>query len=141
MAITFSTQADSFCLEDEQKLIKWIKTIITSQGKKVGVISYLFCDDDYVLEANQSFLNHDTYTDIITFDYVEGDVISGDIMISVDRVKENATIFDVPFDRELHRVIIHGILHLLGQGDKTTFEAAQMRKREDDALELWKTVN
>jgi rRNA maturation RNase YbeY len=141
MAITFSTQADSFCLEDEQRLIKWIKTIITSQGKKVGVISYLFCDDDYVLEANQSFLNHDTYTDIITFDYVEGDVISGDIMISVDRVKENATIFDVPFDRELHRVIIHGILHLLGQGDKTTFEAAQMRKREDDALELWKTVN
>lgn len=141
MAITFSTQADSFCLEDEQRLIKWIKTIITSQGKKVGVISYLFCDDDYVLEANQSFLNHDTYTDIITFDYVEGDVISGDIMISVDRVKENAAIFDVPFDRELHRVIIHGILHLLGQGDKTTFEAAQMRKREDDALELWKTVN
>lgn len=141
MAITFSTQADSFCLEDEQRLIKWIKTIITSQGKKVGVISYLFCDDDYVLEANQSFLNHDTYTDIITFDYVEGDVVSGDIMISVDRVKENAAIFDVPFDRELHRVIIHGILHLLGQGDKTTFEAAQMRKREDDALELWKTVN
>ena len=141
MAITFSTQADSFCLEDEQRLIKCVKTIITSQGKKVGVISYLFCDDDYVLEANQSFLNHDTYTDIITFDYVEGDVVSGDIMISVDRVKENATIFDVPFDRELHRVIIHGILHLLGQGDKTTFEAAQMRKREDDALELWKTVN
>ena len=137
MAITFSTQADSFCLEDEQRLIKWIKTIITSQGKKVGVISYLFCDDDYVLEANQSFLNHDTYTDIITFDYVVGNLVSGDIMISVDRVGENAKKFGASFEAELHRVIIHGVLHLLGQGDKSDSEAAEMRRQEEESLALW----
>ena len=93
-----------------------------------------------VLSANQSFLNHDTYTDIITFDYVEGDVISGDIMISVDRVAENAVSFGNNFEQELLRVIIHGILHLLGQGDKTDEDAAEMRRRENLALQLWNTT-
>ena len=86
------------------------------------------------------YLNHDTLTDIITFDYVEGGVVSGDIMISVDRVGENASIFGVPFEHELHRVIIHGILHLLGQGDKSDEEAAQMRNKEEAALQLWQTI-
>ena len=109
-------------------------------GKKVGDIGYLFCDDDYLIEVNRTYLNHDTYTDIITFDYVEKNVISGDIMISVERVRENATVFETSFEDELHRVIIHGVLHLLGQGDKTKEEAEEMRKKESDALELWKTV-
>ena len=93
------------------------------------------------MEANISYLEHDTYTDIITFDYVEGDVVSGDILISVDRVKENANLFQCSFEQELHRVIIHGILHLLGVGDKTEEEAAVMRKREEMTLALWNEMN
>lgn len=104
---------------------------------KVGDIAYLFTNDERVYETNMQFLNHDTYTDIITFDYVEGDRVSGDIVISIDRVRENAEQFGDGFQRELHRVIIHGILHLLGQGDKTRREASQMRKKEQAALELW----
>ena len=90
---------------------------------------------------NIEYLNHDTYTDIITFDYVEGNVISGDMMISVDRVGENAAKFEVPFERELRRVIIHGVLHLLGNGDKTTKEAARMRELENAALALYDEMN
>ena len=114
--------------------------MIKSHGKKVGEIGYMFCSDNYLIEVNRSYLNHDTYTDIITFDYVEGDLVSGDIMISIDRVKENAVTFNTSFENELHRVIIHGVLHLLGQGDKTKDEAAMMRKREAEALDLWNTI-
>jgi len=141
MAITFSIQDLDFSLTEESKLRKWISKVISLRRKSVGIISYLFCNDNFVLRANQSFLNHDTYTDIITFDYVKGDVIYGDIMISVDRVRENAVAFNVPFEQELKRVIIHGILHLLGQGDKTDVEAMQMRNLENEALELWKTMD
>ena len=141
MAISFSTQDVEFTLDDEQKVKKWITTIVNAHNMTVGVISYLFCSDEVELDANRTFLNHDTYTDIITFDYVEGSVVSGDIMISVDRVRENASIFNVPFENELNRVIIHGILHLLGQKDKSEEDAAQMRKREEDALQLWKTMD
>ena len=94
-----------------------------------------------MLEVNRKYLNHDTYTDIITFDYVSGNLVSGDIMISVDRIRDNAKLFSVPFEQELHRVIIHGIHHLLGQGDKTEEEAAAMRKKENDSLALWETMN
>jgi rRNA maturation RNase YbeY len=93
-----------------------------------------------LLEANNKYLNHDTLTDIITFDYVNGNLVSGDIMISVERVSDNSVTFGVPFTDELHRVIIHGVLHLLGQGDKTDDEARIMRQREDEALALWKTI-
>ena len=110
------------------------------QGKRVGSINYLFCDDAHLLGINQSFLNHDTYTDIITFDYVVGDMVSGDIVISVERVKENALLFASPFEKELHRVIIHGVLHLLGQGDKSDKEAEEMRKKEEEALAVWDTI-
>lgn len=140
MAISFSTENINFNLKDKTKVKKWISDIIKAQSKKVGDIGYLFCDDAYLINVNQSYLNHDTYTDIITFDYVEGDVVSGDIMISVERVKENAAIFNTSFDQELHRVIIHGVLHLLGQADKSESEAAEMRKKEEMALALWNTV-
>ena len=140
MAISFAIQGISFELKNKAALKKWISAIIKFYGKKVGDIGYLFCDDDYLIEVNRTYLNHDTYTDIITFDYVEKNVISGDIMISVERVRENATVFETSFEDELHRVIIHGILHLLGQGDKTKEEAEEMRKKESDALELWKTI-
>ena len=141
MAISFSSENVDFELEDKVKVKKWISGIINAQGKRVGQIGYLFCDDAYLIEANRTYLNHDTYTDIITFDYVAGDIVSGDIMISVERVKENAMLFNTSFDQELHRVIIHGVLHLLGQADKSETEASEMRKKEEAALALWNTVN
>ena len=137
MAIHFSVQSGNFELSDEQKLKKWVSEVIKRRGKQVGNINYLFCDDEYLLDVNQRFLNHDTYTDIITFDYVAADLISGDIMISVDRVGENAHLFHVPFIQELHRVVIHGVLHLLGQGDKSESEATEMRRQEEVALGVW----
>jgi rRNA maturation RNase YbeY len=140
MAIYFSSENIHFDLKGKMRVKRWITDIIKAQGKKVGDISYLFCDDAYLIEVNRSYLNHDTYTDIITFDYVEDNLISGDIMISVERVKENAQLFGSTFDQELHRVIIHGILHLLGQGDKTAPEAAQMRKKEEAALAVWNSM-
>ena len=106
-------------------------------GRRVGNINYLFCDDEYLLGINQRYLNHDTYTDIITFDYVAGNLISGDIMISVDRVGENAAKFGVPFEQELRRVVVHGVLHLLGQGDKSDEESREMRRLEEEALSLF----
>lgn len=141
MAIHFSIEKEGFKLKDKMKIKAWIASIIKNEGKKLGDIAYMFCSDEQVLEANISYLDHDTYTDIITFDYVEGNVISSDILISVDRVKENAELFNCSFERELHRVIIHGILHLLGVGDKTEDEAKIMRKREEDALVLWEEMN
>lgn len=140
MAITFTVQDVDFALKEKSKVKKWISETVKQYGKRVGDIGYLFSTDDFVLSTNIEYLQHDTYTDIITFDYVEGDVISGDILISVDRVKENAEIFGVTFERELHRVIIHGIHHLLGQGDKTDPEAAEMRRRENDSLQLFEQL-
>lgn len=140
MSILFATENIKFDLKEKMKVKKWISEIVKAQGKRVGDISYLFCDDAYLIEVNQSYLNHDTYTDIITFDYVEGNRISGDILISVERVKENATTFNATFDQELHRVIIHGVLHLLGQGDKSEAEAKKMRSREDAALAVWNSM-
>lgn len=140
MAISFSNQNIDFSLPDQNRVKEWISTLIKRHGMSVGNIGYLFCDDSFLLEANNKYLNHDTLTDIITFDYVNGNLVSGDIMISVERVSDNSVTFGVPFTDELHRVIIHGVLHLLGQGDKTDDEARIMRQREDDALALWKTI-
>lgn len=140
MSIRFASQDIDFVLLEAEKVKNWISKVIQLRGKKVGNISYLFCDDEYLLGVNQQYLNHDTYTDIITFGYVAADLISGDIMISIDRVGENASQFEVPFGQELHRVIIHGVLHLLGQGDKSDDEAAEMRRQEEESLALWNTM-
>ena len=140
MAITFAVTDVDFELPEADRVKKWIIATIENQNLKLGNIGYLFCSDAYLLEVNKQYLNHDTYTDIITFDYVEADRVSGDILISVDRVSENAKIFQVPFEQELHRVIIHGILHLLGQEDKSDRDAAMMRKKEDEALLIWNTI-
>ena len=140
MSIRFASQNINFELPQAENVKKWISQVVLLRGKRVGNISYLFCDDDHLLEVNQQFLNHDTYTDIITFDYVVADLISGDIMISVDRVGENAEKFGVSFEQELHRVVIHGVLHLLGQGDKSDAEAVEMRRQEEEALVLWNTM-
>ncbi len=140
MSIRFASQNIDFELPQDEKVKKWVSQVVQLRGKRVGNISYLFCDDEHLLGVNQQFLNHDTYTDIITFDYVVADLISGDIMISVDRVGENAEKFGVPFEQELHRVVIHGVLHLLGQGDKSDAEAVEMRRQEEETLVLWNTM-
>lgn len=140
MAIRFSSQSGNFELAEPQKVRQWVAEVIRRRGMAVGNINYLFCDDEYLLEVNQQYLQHDTYTDIITFDYVAGTLVSGDIVISVDRVGENAGKFGVPFEQELHRVVIHGVLHLLGQGDKSESEAAEMRRLEEAALGLWEQL-
>ena len=140
MTIRFSVQSGEFELEEAPKVRQWVAEVVKRRGKSVGNINYLFCDDEYLLEVNQQYLQHDTYTDIITFDYVAGGLVSGDIMISVERVGENAAKFGVPFGQELHRVIIHGVLHLLGQGDKSEAEACEMRRQEEEALGLWNAM-
>lgn len=138
MSIRFSTQSVNYDLQEQKKVKKWLSDVITRRGKSVGNINYLFCDDEYLLVVNRQYLDHDTYTDIITFDYVSGGLISGDILISLDRVGENAEKFGVTFDHELHRVLVHGILHLLGQGDKSDEEAREMRRLEEEALALFR---
>jgi len=115
----------------------WLNQIIESRQKSVGEISVVMCSDKYLLEVNQKYLNHDFYTDIITFDYSEGSEISGDLMISYERVKENAASQKVTVQHELRRVMVHGVLHLLGFKDKTEEDAAEMRSQEDAALDLF----
>ena len=114
----------------------WVKAVAASYGKKVGEIAYIFVDDEEILRVNREYLQHDYYTDIITFDYTEGDTISGDLFISLDTVRTNAEQFDKPYDEELHRVIIHGILHLCGINDKGPGEREQMEAAEDKALAM-----
>tara|TARA_B100001287_G_C22221197_1_gene317042 strand:- start:82 stop:465 length:384 start_codon:yes stop_codon:yes gene_type:complete len=118
-------------LKNQRALQKWIEDVIISENKELGDINYVFCSDEYLLERNIKFLNHDSLTDIITFNYCEGDIISSDIMISIDRIKENSIIFENSFSKELHRVMIHGVLHLIGYNDKTKKEKQTMRERED----------
>ncbi|MBP5327187.1 MAG: rRNA maturation RNase YbeY [Bacteroidales bacterium] len=137
MAIRFSYQENINTLFDEKNVSDWICRVIRRHGKIPGKINYLFSNDEYVHDVNVRFLNHDTYTDIITFDNVVGDRISGDIIISIDRVEENAALFENTFDEELRRVIIHGVLHLIGNKDKTDEEAKNMRKLENDALKMF----
>lgn len=136
MAITYTLDDVRFDLRGRQRLRAWIEQVVRNADKRVGEIGYVFCSDDHLLTVNRQFLNHDTYTDIITFDYVSGDMVSGDIIISVDRVRENAKQMDLPFSEELHRVMIHGVLHLLGQGDKSERESKEMRAKENVALQL-----
>ena len=110
---------------------KWLNLVISNEAKEEGDITYIFCDDDYLLEKNIRFLNHNTLTDVITFDYCEGNSVSGDIFISIERVKENSEVFKVDFLTELNRVMVHGLLHLLGYKDKTERESNLMRKKEN----------
>lgn len=121
----------NFILDNKETLSKWIKNSIISEGFCLGEISYIFCNDSYLLEKNIKFLNHNTLTDIISFDYTIDKQIFGDIFISVERVKENANLFNTDFKEELYRVMIHGVLHYCGYKDKTEKETKIMRKKED----------
>ena len=133
--ILFHSECD-FALSKQDARSRWIINSIINESKKVGELSFIFCTDEYLLEKNIQFLDHDTYTDIITFDYCEGDIIIGDIFVSVERVIENANAFRVDFEDELDRVLIHGVLHLAGYQDKSKEEVNTMREKEDFYLSL-----
>lgn len=134
--ISFNYELD-FTLVDEDKYTSWIEAILESEGFIEGDINYIFCTDDYLHKINVDYLDHDTYTDIISFDYTEGKIISGDIFISIDRVKENALELDVLFSEELLRVMSHGILHYCGYLDKSEAEELLMRSKEDEKIKLF----
>lgn len=134
--ISFNYETD-FEIANENAYEKWISSIIVSEGKKEGDINYVFCDDEYLLEINQKYLDHDTLTDIISFDYSVGNELHGDIFISVERVKDNATDFNVGFEAELKRVMAHGILHYCGYKDKSEAEEAVMRTKEEEKMRMF----
>lgn len=126
-----------FQIGNQIKFTDWISRVVASEDGSVKQLDYIFCSDSYLLEVNKKYLNHDTLTDIITFDYSDGKRIGGDLFISIDRVKENAKIFKSEFEKELLRVMAHGVLHLFGYRDKTEVEKDQMRSKEDEKIKLF----
>lgn len=129
--ISFINNDFSFSFRNKKRIREWIQFVTTSEKKQLGIINYVFCSDDYLSEINIKYLNANYLTDIITFDYTENNMISGDIMISMERVKENAKLYTTSLSNELHRVMIHGILHLCGLKDESEKEQIEMRKKED----------
>ncbi|WP_396144409.1 rRNA maturation RNase YbeY [Flavobacterium sp.] len=134
--ISFNYELE-FQLENEEQYSSWISNVISSENKKEGDINYIFCDDEYILEINKQYLNHDYYTDIISFDYSVGNELHGDIFVSIERVCENAIEFEVTFDEELKRVLAHGVLHYCGYKDKTEEEELIMRSKEDEKIKMF----
>lgn len=128
---------NEFELQHSSQFETWVKDVIASEGKKTGEISFIFCDDEYLLEINKQYLDHDTYTDIISFDNAMGNILNGDIFISTERVSENAAEYGVPFEEELKRVIIHGVLHFCGFKDKSKEEAQEMRAKEEEKMKMF----
>ncbi|MDN3618215.1 MULTISPECIES: rRNA maturation RNase YbeY [Polaribacter] len=135
--VTFNYETD-FDLKDENLLEYWIDNVVSKKGFSLGELNYIFCDDDYLHKLNVEFLQHDTLTDVISFDNTLGKLISGDIYISIERVADNAKDFEVSFIEELHRVMIHGVLHYMGYKDKTETEKKEMRNAENTALSEFK---
>jgi rRNA maturation RNase YbeY len=134
--IDFNYQND-FQPIDEVVYSKWLEQIAISEVKTLGEVSYVFCSDDYLLDLNKQFLNHDTYTDIVTFDYCENGLINGELYISTDRVADNAVEFGVTLTEELNRVMAHGLLHLIGYADKSEDEIAEMRLKETEKMNMF----
>ena len=138
--ITFNTEQTQMPGIDQTRIQKWVRLVAHAHGKTAGDINYRFVDDERILEVNRQFLSHDYYTDIITFDYTHQKVISGDLYISLDTVRTNADMLGQPYERELHRVIIHGILHLCGINDKGPGEREIMEAAENEALCMWDNI-
>jgi rRNA maturation RNase YbeY len=134
--INFNYETD-FTLDNEEAIASWLTNVIASENKKEGEINYIFCDDEYLHKINLEYLNHDTLTDIISFDYTMGNEISGDIFVSVERVKDNASDFNVVFEEELKRVLVHGVLHYCGYKDKGEADELLMRSKEDEKIALF----
>ncbi len=127
----------NFKIENEKKFADWLSRIIASENFICTQLDYIFCGDDYLLNLNQKYLSHDTYTDIITFDYSDGRSLTGDIFISVDRLRENAECLEIEFEEELLRVMSHGILHLVGYKDKSEVDSSEMRAKENEKIKLF----
>ncbi|MFV8328155.1 rRNA maturation RNase YbeY [Flavobacterium sp. ZS1P14] len=134
--INFNYETD-FNLDNEEAIALWLSNVITSENKKEGEINYIFCDDEYLHKINLEYLNHDTLTDIISFDYTMGNELSGDVFVSIERVKDNAADFNVSFEDELKRVLVHGVLHYCGYKDKGESDELLMRSKEDEKLALF----
>jgi len=135
-SITFQAEDIDFQLSEEEQILNWITKVISQENGELNFLNYIFCNDNYLIKLNREYLQHDTLTDIITFHYSET-VIESDIFISVERVKENATSLNTDFDTELKRVMVHGVLHLLGYLDKTKEEKTIMRAKEDAMLRIY----
>ena len=136
MAVSYFAEDVKMPAIKNRETTDWIRRVASEYGKKCGDIAYIFCSDEKILEVNKAYLQHDYYTDVITFDYTEGDKIGGDIFISVDTVRSNAEQFGTDYDEELHRIIIHGVLHLCGINDKGPGEREIMTRHENEALKL-----
>jgi rRNA maturation RNase YbeY len=128
---------NEFQLYNEEQISSWVSAVILSENKKEGDINYIFCDDDYLLNINNQYLNHDTLTDIISFDYSVGNELHGDIFISTERVSDNAKDFNVTFEDELKRVLVHGVLHYCGYKDKSESDEQLMRNKEDEKIKMF----
>lgn len=138
--ITYFTEDSDFVFKGRLLNNRWLKMVAESEIKRVGDISIIFCSDNYILDVNVKYLQHDYFTDIITFDYCEGQKLSGDLFISIDSVRENARYYGSEFEDELNRVIVHGLLHLIGYDDHTEEDQKIMRSKEDYYLELRKSI-
>ena len=134
--ISFNYEND-FELKNEEQVSKWISSVILSENKKEGEINYVFCDDEYLLNLNEQYLHHGTLTDIISFDYSVGNELHGDIFISVERVQDNANDFNVTFEEELKRVLVHGVLHYCGYKDKSEADEKFMRQKEEEKMKMF----
>ena len=134
--INFYSETD-FELQEQAGYEAWLKRVIASEDKKLEEVSFIFCDDEYLLEINQKYLDHDTYTDIISFDNCVGNILAGDIFISTERVAENSLEYGVDFEEELRRVLAHGILHFCGYNDKSDRESAEMRRKEEEKMRMF----
>ena len=135
--IIFQTQDIALVVKEKNKIRLWIVNAIQNEGKKTGDITYIFCSDEYLLELNKQYLQHDDYTDVITFDYTEGERVSGDIFISYERILDNANSLQTTPEDELHRVMIHGVMHLCGYKDKQPKDRAKMTEKENQYLALF----
>ena len=134
--IRYFTEDVKFTLKDKMANNRWLKMVAGSEIRMIGDINIIFCSDNYILDVNMRYLQHDYFTDIITFDYCEGKVLSGDLFISVDSVRENANEYGVEFDEELHRVMVHGLLHLIGYDDHSPEEEREIHEKEDYYLNM-----
>lgn len=139
--VRYDSQDTTFVFKNRRNNNKWLERVAESEGCSLGEIAVVFCSDNYLLDVNRRFLGHDYFTDIITFDYCEGRILSGDLLISVDSVRDNALHYGTDFDEELHRVIVHGILHLIGYDDHSKAEQKQMRSKENEYLCLRNTMS
>ena len=138
--IRYFSEGIKFDLQGKLANNRWLRFVTEAEAKRIGDVNIIFCSDPYILDVNINYLGHDYYTDIITFDYVEGDVLSGDLFISIDSVRENASFYGADFPTELRRVMVHGLLHLIGYDDHTPEEQKVMRNKEDYYLSLRESV-